>query len=269
MQSHVAENNDQPRDHALYRSLKTRHQLTSSSTRASAGVTSFIESRAALERELENCAKCLRLKRWRVAAAELAPASIRGAAYWSKPVPSFGNWDARVWILGLAPGAHGANRTGRPFTGDGAGPFLYSALHRAGFANDVTPSARGDGLQLIDARILNAVRCAPPGNRPTPDEIARCAPFLLRELALAERVRVLLCLGEIAWKAALRALGELGELPKPRPRFAHGAHFDPGDARPVLLASFHPSQLNTRTGRLTPAMLDSVLAQARKLVAGA
>lgn len=231
-----------------------------------------MQARAELESELESCARCSRLTRWRVAAAEHAPASLRGASYWSKPVPSFGTWRARLWILGLAPGAHGANRTGRPFTGDGAGPFLYSALHRAGFANDITPSAPADGLRLSDARVLNAVRCAPPGNRPTPDEIDRCAPLLQRELALAERVRVLLCLGEIAWKAALRAQAELGELPKPRPRFAHGARFDPGahfgprDRRPVLLASFHPSQLNTRTGRLTPAMLDSVLAQARELI---
>jgi uracil-DNA glycosylase family 4 len=225
-----------------------------------------VRARAQLEREASACSACARLSSWRVEAAQHAPRAVRGQAYWSLPVPGFGPWRARLVIVGLAPGAHGANRTGRPFTGDGAGPFLYGALHRAGFASAPISTARDDALRLIDARIVNAVRCAPPGNRPTPDEIARCFPFLQRELELVERPRVLLCLGAIAWSAALRALGERGPLPVPKPRFGHGAEFAPGDERPILLGAFHPSQLNTRTGRLTAPMFDRVLERARELI---
>jgi uracil-DNA glycosylase family 4 len=245
-----------------YRAARRRPQLTTLSVRED--VRSVTERRAELERELVACSRCARLSEWRERAASNAPRAWRGQTYWSRPVPSFGPWSARLLVLGLAPGAHGANRTGRPFTGDGAGPFLYGALHRAGFASAPTSSSRDDGLRLIDARIANAARCAPPGNRPTPQELATCFPLLRRELELATRTRVILCLGAIAWSAALRALGELGPLPSRKPPFGHGAEFEPGDGRPALLASFHPSQLNTRTGRLTAPMFDAVLRRAKQ-----
>jgi uracil-DNA glycosylase len=216
-----------------------------------------------LARDVERCSLCPRLARWRVEAAERAPRSLRGAEYWSRPVPGFGDERARLVIVGLAPGAHGANRTGRPFTGDGAGPFLYGALHRAGFASAPISKTRDDSLRLLDARITNAVRCAPPGNLPTPDEFERCSGLLARELELALERRVILCLGAHAWKAVLRWLRERGEtLPKPLPKFGHGAEFEIGDLR--ILGAFHPSQLNTRTGRLTAPMFDAVLRQARR-----
>jgi uracil-DNA glycosylase family 4 len=214
-----------------------------------------------LERELVACRACPRLVRWREAAAGAAPRSLRGAAYWSRPVPGFGDRRARIVLVGLAPGAHGANRTGRPFTGDGAGPFLYGALHRAGLASAPVSSARGDGLELRDARITNAVRCAPPGNLPAPAEFERCSSFLARELDLARDARVLLCLGGHAWKSVLRWLRDRGHaLPRPAPRFGHGAEAAIGPY--LVLGAFHPSQLNTRTGRLTAPMFDDVLRRA-------
>lgn len=210
------------------------------------------------------CRRCPRLVAWLAHVREHPRASLRGQDYWCAPVPAFGPASARLWIVGLAPGAHGANRTGRPFTGDGAGPFLYAALARAGFANGVEPRARGDGLRLIDARVTNAARCAPPGNRPTPAELRRCGEFLARELALCRSLRVVLALGGVAWGAVLAAMARNGaELPRPRPRFGHGARAELGRDLPLLLGAFHPSQLNTRTGRLTAAMLDRVLARAK------
>jgi uracil-DNA glycosylase family 4 len=226
------------------------------------------DSWSKLERDLRGCRRCQRLARWREAAAQHAPRSLRGASYWAAPVPGFGDEQARILVLGLAPGAHGANRTGRPFTGDGAGPFLYGALHRAGLASAPTSSARDDGLRLRGARITNAVRCAPPGNRPTPEEIESCSPFARRELDLARETRVILCLGAIAWSSALRLLRERGfELPRPRPRFGHGAELDLGARCPALVGSFHPSQLNTRTGRLTAPMFERVVRRACELAA--
>jgi uracil-DNA glycosylase family 4 len=224
------------------------------------------DSWSQLERDLRGCRKCSRLARWREEAAEHAPRALRGSAYWAKPVPGFGDERARILVLGLAPGAHGANRTGRPFTGDGAGPFLYGALHRAGLASAPTSRSRDDGLRLDGTRITNAVRCAPPGNRPTPAEIENCSAFARREFDLAGDTRVVLCLGAIAWSSALRLLRERGfALPRPRPRFGHGAELDLGAGCPVLVGSFHPSQLNTRTGRLTAPMFARVVRRACEL----
>ena len=222
------------------------------------------DSWSKLQREVVACSACPRLARWRVEAGANAPRAHRGASYWSRPVPSFGDQRARLLILGLAPGAHGANRTGRPFTGDGAGPFLYGALHRAGFASAAVSTSREDGLELLDARITNAVRCVPPANQPTPAEVERCFPFLRREIELARDVRVVLCLGGLAWKAALRFLRESEfAVPRPAPKFGHGSECRVAGA-PLLLGAFHPSQLNTRTRRLTAPMFDAVLKRARR-----
>jgi len=203
--------------------------------------------------------------------------AYRGETYWGRPVPGFGDSDARLVILGLAPGAHGANRTGRVFTGDRSGDFLFAALHRAGIANQSTATARDDGLRLTGAYILLAVRCAPPANRPEPDEIGRCSPFLDRELGALGAARVILALGAVAWNAALGFLHRRGQLlPRPAPKFAHGAELaaaaelatDLGaEANPRLVGSYHVSQQNTQTGRLTPAMFDRVLLRALDLAA--
>lgn len=220
----------------------------------------------ALDRDVIACERCERLVSWCRRVAREKKAAFREHEYWGKPVPSFGDDEPELLIVGLAPGAHGANRTGRPFTGDGAGPFLYSALHRAGFASAPESLARDDGLELVGARITNAVRCAPPGNRPTPDEALACRPFLIREFELCRSTKVILALGAFAWNEVLTVLAERGAtLSRPKPRFGHGAEFAAGPKWPVLLGSYHPSQQVTRTGRLTPAMLDRVLARARSL----
>jgi uracil-DNA glycosylase family 4 len=194
-------------------------------------------------------------------------ARFRGETYWGRPVPGFGDPAARLLVVGLAPAAHGGNRTGRIFTGDESGNWLYAALHRAGFANQPTSVARDDGLRLAGAFVSAAARCAPPGNRPTREEIATCRTWLLGELACLDRVRVVVALGRVAhdaFLAAERARG--GVVPRPAPRFAHGAeHRLPGGL--VLLCSYHPSQQNTFTGRLTRAMLDGVFARARAICA--
>ncbi len=207
------------------------------------------------------CRACPRLVAWREEVARVRRRAFRDEAYWGRPAPGFGDPGARVVLVGLAPAAHGANRTGRMFTGDRSGDFLYAALHRAGLASQPTSRARGDGLALRDGFVTAACRCAPPDNRPAPDELARCAPFLDAELRTISP-RVLVALGAIAWEAALGALARAGHpLPRPRPRFGHGAELHLTGA-PVLLGSYHPSQQNTQTGRLTPAMLDAVLARA-------
>ncbi|MGH2922651.1 MAG: uracil-DNA glycosylase, partial [Solirubrobacterales bacterium] len=188
--------------------------------------------------------------------------------YWGRPVPALGDPGARIVIVGLAPAANGANRTGRMFTGDRSGDWLFAALHRAGLANQPTSEHRDDGLRLRGAYVTAVNRCPPPANRPTTEERDNCLPYLVRELALLERARVLVCLGSFAWQGALRALRELGaELPKPRPKFAHGAdaEIEAGARRFALLGCFHPSQQNTFTGRLTEPMMDEVLARAREL----
>ena len=201
---------------------------------------------------------------WREEAARAAPRRFAGEAYWAKPLPGFGDPSARILILGLAPAANGGNRTGRIFTGDASGDFLWAAMYRAGLASQPTSTRRDDGLRAIGCWVTAAVKCAPPGNKPLPSERGNCAPYLVRELHALEGVRVVLALGAFAWDAALSTFAALGEaLPRPRPRFGHGAETRIG--RWTLLGSYHPSQQNTFTRKLTPAMLDDVLAQARSL----
>ena len=214
----------------------------------------------ALETELTACRKCPRLVAWREQVARERRAAFADQTYWGRPIPGFGDPAARVLILGLAPAAHGANRTGRIFTGDRSGDWLFAALHRTGFANQPTSRHLGDGLGLRDCWVTAAVRCAPPDNRPAPDERDRCLSWSVRELALLADVRVIVCLGAFAWDAALRLLAAAGEPPaRPRPRFGHGAESG------RLLGSYHPSQQNTFTGRLTEQMTDRVLLRAREL----
>jgi uracil-DNA glycosylase len=221
---------------------------------------------AALEAHVVECRRCPRLVAWREQVARERRAAYAGERYWARPVPGFGDPAARVLILGLAPAAHGGNRTGRVFTGDRSGDWLFAALHRAGFANQPTSTHLGDGLELRDAWIAAAVRCAPPANRPTPQERDTCLPWSVRELELLPGVRLIVCLGAFAWDAALRLRAAAGlENPRPRPRFGHDALFDAGD-RLRLLGCFHPSQQNTFTGKLTEAMIDAVLDRARAIV---
>ena len=217
----------------------------------------------ALDAEVSRCRRCPRLVAWREQVAREKRAAYAGEEYWGRPVPGFGDADARVLLFGLAPAAHGANRTGRMFTGDRSGDFLYAALWRAGFANQPTSVAAGDGLRLSGARVSAAVRCAPPANRPAPSERDRCLPWSIAEAKLLADVRVVVCLGGFAWDAALRMRAALAPEARPRPRFGHGAEA-PGEPFP-LLGCYHPSQQNTFTGRLTEGMLDEVLARAREL----
>ena len=217
-----------------------------------------------LSAEVVGCRRCPRLVDWREAAAAAPPRRFHGERYWARPLPGFGDPDAGVVLVGLAPAAHGGNRTGRMFTGDRAGDFLYAALYRAGYANQPTSTDRDDGLRLEDAYITAAVRCAPPANKPLPAERDNCLTYLVRELPLLERAHVIICLGSFGWDAALRAVRELGhELPRPRPKFGHQAEVEIGPY--VLLGCFHPSQQNTFTGKLTPGMIDAVLARSREL----
>jgi uracil-DNA glycosylase family 4 len=219
---------------------------------------------AELEAEVTRCRRCPRLVAWRERVAREKRASFADWDYWGRPLPGFGDPAARILVLGLAPAAHGGNRTGRIFTGDRSGDWLFAAMHRAGLANQPTSVSRDDGLRLRDAWVTAAVRCAPPGNRPTPQERDNCLPWTERELALLPRVRVIVCLGAFAWDAALRVRAALGEpAPRPKPRFGHGA--EAAGARWTLLGCFHPSQQNTFTGKLTEAMLDAVFARAREL----
>ena len=219
---------------------------------------------AALAAEIHACRRCPRLVEWREGCAADPPRRFRGEDYWARPLDGFGDPAARLAIVGLAPAAHGANRTGRMFTGDRSGEWLYAALHRAGYANQATSERRGDGLRLRDAYVTAVVRCAPPANRPTPEERDNCLPYLERELALLERCRTIVALGAFAWDGALRAIAALGgEIPRPKPRFGHGAEAEAG--RWTLLGCYHPSQQNTFTGRLTEPMLDAVFARAREL----
>jgi uracil-DNA glycosylase family 4 len=217
-----------------------------------------------LEHEITRCRACPRLVEWREAVAADPPKRFRGERYWARPVPGFGDPAARLVIVGLAPAANGANRTGRVFTGDRSGDWLYAALHRAGYANQPTSVSRDDGLALTDAFITAIVRCAPPANKPTIDERDACLGWLDRELPLLANARVLLTLGSFAWNGALRALAALGhEVPRPRPKFGHGAEAEVGAY--TLLGSYHVSQQNTFTGKLTAEMLDAVFERAREL----
>ena len=218
----------------------------------------------ALEREIVCCRRCPRLVAWREEVARVKRAAFADEEYWGRPLPGFGDPAATVVVLGLAPAAHGGNRTGRVFTGDRSGDWLFAALHRAGFANQPTSRRRDDGLALTDCWVTAAVRCAPPANKPTPAERDTCLPYAVRELALLVRARVIVCLGAFAWDAALRIMAATGaDRPRPRPRFGHGA--EATIDRFTILGCFHPSQQNTFTGRLTDAMLDSVLGRAREL----
>jgi len=217
-----------------------------------------------LEREITRCRRCPRLVAWREQVAHEKRAAFADQDYWGRPVPGFGDADARVYILGLAPAAHGGNRTGRMFTGDRSGDWLFAALHASGFANQPTSVGRDDGLELHDCFLAASVRCAPPANRPTPAERDNCLPWARGELDLLARVRVVVCLGGFAWDAALRLRADLGErVPRPKPRFGHGAEL--GGERLVLLGCFHPSQQNTFTGRLTVGMMEAVFARAREV----
>ena len=212
---------------------------------------------AHIHEEIVTCARCSRLRVYCAGIAQTKKAAHRHDEYWGKPVPGFGDPSARVLVLGLAPAAHGANRTGRVFTGDGSGDFLMRAMHAAGFANITTSQRADDGLTLKDAYILSAVRCAPPGNKPTPDEIAACHPHLVAEVAALPNMKVIVALGKIGFDAAWRLLAERGIAIKPKPAFAHGAVY-PTPGGPVVIASFHPSRQNTNTGKLTPPMLEGV-----------
>ena len=213
--------------------------------------------------EVVACRACPRLVAWRERAARDKVARFADEPYWGRPVPGFGDAQARVVVLGLAPAAHGGNRTGRIFTGDRSGDFLFAAMHRAGFANQPASVSRDDGLRLRGAYVTAVDRCAPPGNKPTPQERDRCLPFLVRELAALNEVRVLVPLGAFAWDGALRALAAGGDAVRPKPRFGHGAEVSVGPY--VLVGCFHPSQQNTFTGTLTPAMIDDVFTRARGL----
>jgi len=219
-----------------------------------------------LDREVIACRRCPRLVAWREEVARVKRASFAGEEYWGKPLPGFGDPGAKVFVLGLAPAAHGGNRTGRIFTGDRSGDWLFASMWRTGFANQPTSVSRDDGLELTGAYVAAAVRCAPPANRPLPSERDNCLPYLVRELSLLESVRVIVTLGSFAWDAALRVLVALGEPRlRPRPKFGHGATAEVG--RFTLLGSYHPSQQNTFTGKLTEPMLDDVFARAKQLAA--
>jgi uracil-DNA glycosylase family 4 len=215
-----------------------------------------------LQDEVTVCRRCPRLVDWREEVARTKRAAYRTEEYWGRPIPGFGDPAARVLVFGLAPAAHGGNRTGRVFTGDRSGDFLFSALHRAGFANRPTSVRRGDGLRLRNCYITAAVRCAPPANKPTPSERDACQEWWLSELRLLRRVHVIVCLGGFAWESALRGLSAMGHEPG-RPAFGHAAETAVGPYK--LLGSYHPSQQNTFTGRLTAAMLDAVLNRAIQL----
>ncbi len=213
--------------------------------------------------EVVACRACPRLVEWRERVAREKVARFADEEYWGRPVPGFGDPRARVLVLGLAPAAHGGNRTGRIFTGDRSGDFLFAGLHRAGFASQPTSVSRDDGLELTDLYVAAVNRCAPPGNRPTPQERDRCLPFLEREIGALRELRAVVALGGFAWDGALRALSTLGSLVRPRPAFAHGAEVPVGPHH--LLGCFHPSQQNTFTGKLTEDMLDAVLQRAHAL----
>jgi uracil-DNA glycosylase family 4 len=217
---------------------------------------------AALQARITQCRRCPRLVAWREEVARVKRASFADWDYWGRPVPAFGDPRARILVLGLAPAAHGGNRTGRIFTGDRSGDWLFAALYRAGLANQPESVSRDDGLELHDCWVTAAVRCAPPVNRPTPAERDNCLPYVAAELELLERVRVIVCLGGFAWDAAMRVL----DAPRPRPRFGHGEEAAVGPRR--LLGCYHVSQQNTFTGRLTEPMLDAVFDRAKALAAG-
>jgi uracil-DNA glycosylase family 4 len=226
-----------------------------------------LTSLAVLDQEIINCFRCPRLVAHREEIGRVQRRAYRGQAYWSRPVPGFGDANARMLIVGLAPGAHGANRTGRMFTGDRSGEFLYRALWQAGFANQVESVSRDDGLLLKDAYITATVRCVPPDNKPARDEVLNCRPFLIREIALLKNVRLVVPLGGIALDAYLSVLQDAGKIrSRAKFRFVHGAEFRTHEGGPLVLASYHPSQQNTSTGRLTAGMLGDIFLRARHII---
>ena len=220
------------------------------------------DSLARVTAEIVDCFRCPRLVAWREEVAREKRASFADWEYWGRPVPGFGDAAARVLVVGLAPAAHGGNRTGRVFTGDRSGDWLFAALHRAGYANQPTSVAIDDGLTLTDAYIAAAVRCAPPANKPTPEERDTCLPYLAREIALLEHLRVFVVLGQFGFDALCRVLGV-----RPRPKFGHGVEV-PLPSGQTIVCSFHVSQQNTFTGKLTEPMLDAVFGRARELSEG-
>ena len=219
-----------------------------------------------VRRQIVSCEQCPRLRQYCQRIAAEKKRAHRGDTYWGRPVPGFGDPNARLLIVGLAPGAHGANRTGRVFTGDGSGDFLMSALHTTGFANIPTSRHLGDGLALSDAYILAAVRCAPPDNKPTPEEIGRCMEHFDAELRELPRVKVVVALGKIGFDAWLQLLKRRGLAIAPRPQFGHAVLARTGAGTPVLLGCYHPSRQNTNTGRLTAPMIEDVFRQARRMI---
>jgi uracil-DNA glycosylase family 4 len=230
---------------------------------AAGAASTQLTTLAEVEQAIARCRQCPRLVAWREQIAEGRRAAYRDWEYWGRPVPGYGDHDARLFVLGLAPAAHGGNRTGRVFTGDRSGDWLFGAMHRAGFASSPHSVHRDDGLALHDAYVAAAVRCAPPANKPLPAERDACQPFLERELALLSRLKVIVALGAYAMEAACRVTGL-----RPRPKFGHGMEAVlPGGVH--LLCSYHPSQHNTFTGRLTEPMFDAVFARARTLIDGA
>ena len=239
--------------------------FTMSKTRTLGQATAMpSDSLARLDAEIVACRACPRLVEWREEVARTKRAAFRDEEYWGRAVPGFGDPRARLLVVGLAPAAHGANRTGRVFTGDRSGDWLYASLHRVGYANQPTSTSRDDGLELRDAYITAAVRCAPPANKPTPTERDRCRPYLDRELALLTEAQVIVTLGAFGYEALWSALRDSGvDLPRPRPRFGH--FVEVATPRATIIGCFHPSQQNTFTGKLTEPMIDAVLARAREL----
>lgn len=224
---------------------------------------------AELHAEVVSCRRCPRLVAWREETARVKRRAYRDETYWGRPIPGWGDPNARVLVVGLAPAAHGGNRTGRIFTGDSSGDFLFAALHRAGFANRPTSSHLGDGLALTDMYIAAAARCAPPDNKPSPDELAACRPYLEREIALLNRVQVIVALGRIGFEAFLKVYeGRPGFLGRTAllSRFAHAAVLPLGPGQPTAVTSYHPSRQNTQTGRLTAVMFDQVWLRVRELL---
>jgi uracil-DNA glycosylase family 4 len=218
-----------------------------------------------LQREIVSCQQCPRLVAYRAEVGRVKRRAYRDWNYWAKPVPGFGDPGAQLLLIGLAPGAHGANRTGRMFTGDSSGDFLYKVLFATGFASQPTSAARDDGLKLIDAYISAAVRCAPPDNKPTVEEIRTCRPYLERELDLLKNIRVVVALGRLAFDVYLRVLRDQGKIARPSGfAFAHDVEHRTGEGQPLLIGSYHPSQQNTSTGKLTEAMFRSVFQRARR-----
>ena len=236
--------------------MRTQSRFSANTSRGSSALNDDL---AHLDADIVSCRACARLVEWRERVGREKRAAFRDDEYWARPITGFGDPDPWLVIIGLAPAAHGANRTGRMFTGDRSADFLVAAMHRAGLASQATSDRIDDGLTLIGCRMTAAVRCAPPANKPTPDEEHACRPFLIRELELCRNSRVLLALGAFAWQAALRVI----DPPRPWPKFGHGAEATVGPY--TLLGSYHPSQQNTFTGRLTTAMLDDVIARARQI----